>query len=159
MTISLRKANKEDAQLLYEWSQDKVVREMSLSSEQFSWEVHERWFANKMASDRCRIYIAEDGAGQPVGQIRFDLVHEDRAEVAVYTDPHQRGRGLGAGIIQQGTVKFVECVPVKAIDAIIKVENLRSRKAFLKAGYKEIGQECIQGRKCYRLRCIVSPSR
>lgn len=155
MKISLREAKKEDAQLLYEWSQDKVVRQMAFSSADFSWENHERWFANKMESDNCRIYIAENETGKAVGQIRFDVIDGERAEVDVHTDPNWRGRGLGSEIIGQGTRKLVESVAIETVDAIVKAENIKSKKAFLKVGYKEIETECIHGQECYRLRFFL----
>ena len=46
-----------------------------------------------------RIFIAEDGQGDEVGYVRFDI-SKGEAEISVSIDKNERGKGYGIEIIK-----------------------------------------------------------
>jgi len=132
--MRLRAAHADDARLLFSWINDSQIREAAFSSAPIQWEQHQAWFINKLKDPYCIIYIAEDDQAQALGQIRFDRDNL-KATIDVHTNPMQREKGLGTEIIKQGCQQFNASHPNIRIQAIIKKTNLRSYKAFLKAGF------------------------
>lgn len=72
-----------------------------------------------------------------IGSIRFES-KENPIKTNVMLNLDYIGKGLGAEIIRIGTDRFIkEKSPAKPIIAEIKKENIKSTKAFQKAGFKE----------------------
>ena len=141
--MKLRIADIGDCRMLFEWANDNEIRKMALSSEPIEWESHKKWIEKKLSDPNSRIYIAINDQGQPVGQIRFDIMGGG-AEIDVHTKPNLRGKGIGTQIISFGTNQYFSETHVDTIHAIIKLKNIKSLKAFKNAGFKEVGQEIIK---------------
>jgi UDP-2,4-diacetamido-2,4,6-trideoxy-beta-L-altropyranose hydrolase len=133
--FTLRRASADDCRALFEMANDPLVRSMAYSTAPIPWEGHCRWLERKLADAACRIYVAVDAAGAVLGQVRFDVVGADTAEVDVHAHPQQRGRGLGAALIAQGSAAAFDELPVDRLLAVVKPGNERSVKAFERAGY------------------------
>ena len=151
MDIQLRPAEADDATFLFQWANDPDVRKMSLSPDPILWESHQRWFNAKLASDACWMFVAVDKAGQPVGQIRFDVTEEGCAEVDVHTDPDRRGQGIGLQLILLGVQRLLENSSIDTVTALIQCDNAGSRKAFERAGFQMMGAQRIADRECVRM--------
>ena len=136
--MDLIKAEKKDCMLLFEWTNDPMVRSSSFNQAPILLEDHQKWFENKLQSTTSIIYIA-NFKNNPIGQIRLDIQPEERiAKISYSIDRNQRGKGFGPRILS----KIIEVAQkIKKIDKIygeVKKENIASQKSFEKANYKKI---------------------
>jgi RimJ/RimL family protein N-acetyltransferase len=142
--LSLRPARADDARLVWEWANDPTVRAVSFSTEAIPWEQHQRWFAAKLNDPGCAFFIALNGTGVPIGQVRGD-VNNGVAVISVSMDPRFRGNGYGTKVIRQGSAAIFERGQVKTIHAFIRDGNHASQKAFEKAGFTKQEDRIVQG--------------
>ena len=134
--INLRPVDLDDADLLLEWANDPGTRAASFSSEPISGSKHIRWLEKKLDDKDCYFFIAVDYQAIPIGQIRFDC--EDRAAViSVSIAAQYRGSGLGSPVIMAASRKILRIAPVDRIDAYVRADNEKSRRAFINAGYAQ----------------------
>lgn len=131
----LQEASIDDAQLLFEWVNEPVVRMNSFSQEEITFENHLKWLKKKLSSTETRIMILMIGS-VPVGQVRID--YEELNWIIDYSiDKNHRGNGYGKTIIDLLINQFQPYVFI----AKVKNENIASRKVFLSLGFKEITSE------------------
>lgn len=123
---------------MWEWNNAADVREHSFTGEKILWEDHQKWFDDRMSDPECLVLVAEH-EGAPIGQIRFQSRAGD-ATVSIVLDGRFRGRGFGTDVIRRGTSEFFRRTGPGTASAHIKVDNLVSLQAFLKAGYTEISR-------------------
>jgi UDP-2,4-diacetamido-2,4,6-trideoxy-beta-L-altropyranose hydrolase len=150
-SVRLRRVREDDCRLLWEWANDPEVRAVSFSSESIPWEEHLRWFNAKLGNSGCLLLIAEDSAGVPIGQVRFDVVRKNEAVISVSVDRENRGKGFGSTIIRLASQKLCDLTEINVIHAYIKQNNEASFRAFMKAGYKESGVTMISGHQAVHL--------
>jgi RimJ/RimL family protein N-acetyltransferase len=82
------------------------------------------------------LLIAEADS-QPVGVLRYDVA-DRRATVSIYMRSGQAGKGLGTRILRAGSAWLAAHRPdIQNIDAVVRPENMASRRAFIKAGFLE----------------------
>ena len=126
--FSLRKATLADANILFEWTNDPLVRENSFNTEKIEWKNHIQWFENKLKST-SQILVLETPT-QKIGMIRFDAV--DNHYVLNYSISEEfRGRGFGAMIISLGLSTLANLdAKGKEIHAYVKEYNLASLQIF-----------------------------
>lgn len=149
--MQLRNATVDDSKMLFNWANDIEVRNMAFSEEPLVWESHDAWYRQKLQDSTVRIFILLDDDLAPVGQIRFDIGAESKAEVDVHTKPGLRGKGIGRKIIEIGTDKIFEETEVLTVLATIKQGNAKSIHAFSSVGYQHTGKEIIDGVPCCHL--------
>lgn len=131
----LREATEADADLLFEWANDKSVRENSFSTDKITYDEHIRWFHHMLADEQVRqyIYIQE---GEPTGQIRI-TIDGQAAEIGYSICKEKRGMGYGKEMIALLAVRVKEEYPnVKKLKAKVKPDNIASRTLFLNRGYE-----------------------
>ena len=134
--INIRPAGIEDCRDLWEWRNHPAVREWCFDQEEIGYEDHQEWFKKKINEGTSDIYVAENTLGEKIGQVRFDKA-PDGTVINVNLNPAFFSRGLGNRVIKQATGVFLEGNPgVKEIKAKIITENVASKKAFEKAGYR-----------------------
>lgn len=143
--LRLRRVRDDDCRLLWQWANDPEVRKVAFSVAYIPWEDHLRWFAHKKSDLHCLHFIAVDDQDRPVGQVRFDIKEGDNAEIDVSIAKEKRGSGYGKLILELAAKELFRTTTVRAIDSFIKIDNIRSIKAFEKAKYKRIGPLTIQG--------------
>lgn len=132
----LRPAGAADCDPIWTWRNADIVRRFSGSTEAIGLEEHRRWFAAALANPERRIVLAEL-QGQVAGILRYDRVGSV-ATISVYLTPGFMGRGLGAGLIAQGSGWVAANWPgVATIEAHVRPENGASRAAFVAAGFTE----------------------
>lgn len=144
-TISLRPAEPADEERLWKWANDPAVRRAAFRPAEIPWADHRLWFGQKLASPRCAIFLADDTAGNPFGQIRFDWDDDGEAEVDVSIAPGRRQRGWGSALIRRGVDALFERHPVSAVRALIRPENAASVRAFERAGFEPRGAVSVHG--------------
>ncbi len=142
--ITLRRAQEEDARLLWEWANDPSVRSVSFTQDPIAWADHLRWFQAKRKDPRCLFYVGTDSSGTPIGQIRFDS-RDDEAEVSVSLDARHRAHGQGSALILAGSRKVFATSRVRTLHAYIREGNEPSVRAFTKAGYIREGTAVVHG--------------
>ena len=136
MSYRLRKANVEDAKLIFDWANEPDVRANSFNPELIEWDNHIKWFRNKLDSVGCIILILEEH-DHPIGQIRFDLNDEAQWEVDYSVGSEFRGQGIGKRIIKEGMSHLHQNKYHEPIVAKVKRSNIPSLKVFRKLGFKE----------------------
>jgi RimJ/RimL family protein N-acetyltransferase len=134
----------EDCQLLWQWSNDPVVRAASFNTEPIAWEEHIEWFNSKLNNPAWYCYILYNEDSLPIGQVRFDTMGYE-AEISISISSDFRGHGYGSEAIHLASMQLFRETAVKRINAYSKSENTASMIAFTKASYKERGVEIIKG--------------
>jgi UDP-2,4-diacetamido-2,4,6-trideoxy-beta-L-altropyranose hydrolase len=141
--LRFRRARAEDRRLLWEWANDPKVRAASFSSTLIPWETHVDWFAQKLASDKSLLLIAEDEQAVPFGQIRFDFRQRGEADLNISLTAEKQGCGLAVPVIQAGIRELFANSNCSRVHAFVKLENVPSSKAFERAGFVRIGIEQV----------------
>ena len=133
--LDLRKVTENDKGVLFQWRNDPMVRNCSFSTHIIACEEHERWFDQKLKSPDVVMYMGYLN-NEKIGTIRFET-DVKRTLVSVVLNPAYIGKGFGASLIKEGSLKFIqESQALTPIIAEIKSENIASVNAFLKAGYQ-----------------------
>jgi UDP-2,4-diacetamido-2,4,6-trideoxy-beta-L-altropyranose hydrolase len=151
--LRLRPAREDDGRLLWEWANDPQVRVAAFSWQPISWEQHQAWFASKMKDPSCRIFIAEDGGGRPVGQFRVDWRSQQEGDIDVSVASEFRATGKGSALIDMGSSRAL-LETGGCLHALVKVGNQASRRAFERAGFRTLGEEVVQG--CHAVHYVRS---
>jgi UDP-2,4-diacetamido-2,4,6-trideoxy-beta-L-altropyranose hydrolase len=146
-SLNMRLVGPQDRELLWQWANDPLVRKSAFNTAPITWDDHMRWFARKQADPGCHHFIAIDQDGHAVGQIRFDHVvaNEPEFEVDVSIGSEWRGYGYGAQIIGLGVEALCQLTAVRAVHALVRVENIASRRAFEKAGFMLLQPSFVKG--------------
>ncbi len=143
-TLTLRPVRREDCALLWKWANDPTVREVSFSLDPIPWEKHVYWFESKLADPLCLIFIGVSQNDEPIGQVRFELSDNDKAEIHVVIDESYRGQGYGSKLIDLAVTELFRNTSVQSVNAFVKSTNHASMRAFEKAGFKKIGAVTIK---------------
>lgn len=148
-SLRVRRATTEDALAIWEWANERSARGQSFHPEPIPLTEHVAWYAARMGSPDCRIWVACDG-DRPVGQVRYDRTGV-RAEVAITIAAEHRARGLGRYLLRTTASMACDELSVEALVALILDGNDPSMRAFEAAGYVAEGREQRNGRWAVRL--------
>ena len=133
MKILLRNAQADDVRLCFDWANDPAVRRQSFDSSPVAWPEHRAWFAQRL-SDSV-LLVAQDEAGVPVGQVRFERKGAWRVNYSVGAE--FRGAGLGAKMLAMAIAELRRREPGARLQGEIKRDNAASRKVFAALGFRE----------------------
>lgn len=132
----LRKVEKQDIDLLYNWVCDPEVRRKSLNTNPITYIEHLSWFLKKISADETVIYIYCYN-NIPVGQIRIEI-DGHIASINYSIDKKYRGKGHGKRILLLLEEKLCsEYKNIKKLTAIVKIDNIASNKKFEQLGYSK----------------------
>ena len=131
--LFLRSAVQGDAKLYFEWANDPAVRRQSFDSRPVAWPDHQAWFSQRL-SDSI-LLVAEDEAGVPLGQVRFERKGAWRVNYSVGAE--FRGAGLGAKMLAMAIAELRHRAPGARLQGEIKPDNAASRKVFAALGFRE----------------------
>ena len=67
----IRKINQKDVKLIYDWTNDPLVRSQSFNSESINYSDHQKWFESKLNNPKALLLINEY-EGSPIGIVRFE---------------------------------------------------------------------------------------
>jgi spore coat polysaccharide biosynthesis predicted glycosyltransferase SpsG/RimJ/RimL family protein N-acetyltransferase len=133
--LRYRPATIADLDLLLEWRNDPEVRAVSRNTGVIAREDHERWLSGVLA-DPDRTLLVVEQAGHPAATVRFDR-EGDQAEISVTVAPERRGGGVGARAIREAAELELAAWPsLAAVIAEVQERNVRSLRAFERAGYR-----------------------
>jgi UDP-2,4-diacetamido-2,4,6-trideoxy-beta-L-altropyranose hydrolase len=138
--ISLRDAKNADALLYFDWANDPEVRRQSFDNRPIAWEAHQAWFAKRLAD--AVLLVAEDEAGVPLGQVRFERQGAWRVNYSMAAE--FRGVGLSAKMLGMAIAQLHKREPAALLQAQVKKENVVSRKVFGALGFKEVSATMFQ---------------
>lgn len=132
--IFLREALQSDIDLLFEWTNDPIVRKNSFQTEKIPYNTHREWFDRMMENKNIVQYILMDGE-EPVGQIRL-IIDGDEAEIGYSISAIHRQKGYGRLILQLILEEAKHRYPeIKTLIAKVKPTNIASKKLFESEGY------------------------
>ncbi len=135
--IFLRPARKADCRDIWLWRNHPRVRQQAFFSRPIAYADHRKWFRRMKDDARVRLYIAENFRKEKIGQARFDRDGRRSSLISANLNPEFFGRRLGSRLVQEATRDFLKKYPaVKHVLADIKLNNVISQKAFVKAGYQ-----------------------
>jgi len=127
-----------DAALLHAWRDDPHSRAMSLDPRPIGWDEHAAWVRRLLADpDRLQL-LAEEGAGGPVGAIRFDRDGRE-AVVSVVVAPAARGRGLARRLVAVAEAQ-ARRLGSDAVALEVRADNRAARALYARLGYVEVAR-------------------
>jgi UDP-2,4-diacetamido-2,4,6-trideoxy-beta-L-altropyranose hydrolase len=144
--LSVRKAQPEDAFMIWQWANDPVTRQNSFRQDAISWDSHEIWYSHKVADPQVGIWVLEC-EGIPVGQIRYDRI-DGTAEISITVGSGYRGRGFSTALLRLTRDLAMQCLRVNRLVAYVFPENYASCRAFLSAGYNQLLDQMVSGHQC-----------
>lgn len=135
--VRLRPATPEDALALWQWRNDPEVRRASFAQEPVPLEEHRRWLAETLGRADRRLFVALLD-GEAVATARLDLTAEE-AVVSLTVAPERRGLGLGPAVLDALAAEAFGRLGLRKLVARVKGDNLPSRRAFERAGFRGVG--------------------
>ena len=138
--LRLRQATDADREQLLEWRNEPTTRAASRRTELVTPEEHAGWLAGVLADPDRHLLIAELDH-HPVGQVRFDRRRAYDYEISISLDPARRGRQLAAPLIEAGCEWLWTKTNAASVEAGVRVDNERSARAFLAAGFRPLPHE------------------
>lgn len=142
LNLKFRKVNLQDAKLVFDWSNEPVVRQFSFNSEPLIWENHLEWFSKKI-KDKNTLFLIAEVNNKPAGVVRYEI-NENHAVVGILIDKIFRGQKLAPEFLKQSAELYFKNYNIP-IWAYIKKENKASIKSFENARYMYIKEEIIKG--------------
>jgi|TARA_B100001750_G_C15447929_1_gene567272 RimJ/RimL family protein N-acetyltransferase len=136
INFKIRKSNNNDQKLIWKWRNDPESRLMFFNTSVVSWEEHLEWY-NEIESDKNKLCLVAENNGQLLAVSHFHKAGTS-ASISVNTNPDFRGQGHGYHLIREFSNVARKILELKEINAVVKVNNTRSIKSFIKAGFKEI---------------------
>jgi spore coat polysaccharide biosynthesis protein SpsF len=127
---------------------DPSVRAQAIHDEDIPWELHDRWFNDRLSRQDSRILIGLD-QHVPVGVVRFDVLDRE-AIVAIAVQAEHRGRGIGKGLIRLVTAHALNRPDVAVAVAYVRPENTASQRAFTGCGFSYAREVSIDGKQLLR---------
>ncbi|HEY8889399.1 MAG TPA: GNAT family N-acetyltransferase [Clostridium sp.] len=130
----LKKVVESDCKILFQWSNEKLVRGNSFSSKAITFEEHMEWFKKRLGSNSCYLYIFCIDEN-PVGQVRLDVENEI-GTISYSLDKDYRGQGLAIEMLELLENQIYESnMKVKILKGYVKSGNLASQKVFQRLQY------------------------
>jgi RimJ/RimL family protein N-acetyltransferase len=86
--------------------------------------------------------------GEPQGQVRYDKISSDEAEIDVSIAPEHRGQGMGTLALCLTRDLAINDLGVSRVVGIVMTSNLASSAAFRKAGFIEGDRRTVKGHEC-----------
>lgn len=126
----LREVTQKDCNLLYEWVNDRTVRESSFNLDEISYDEHVSWFNKKLKSKDSFMYVLKVNQDD-VGLIRLDKLDYNSFLINYSIAKEYRGKGYATELLKLIKEKY----PLSLLIGKVKPTNIGSIKAFIKAGY------------------------
>ncbi len=165
LPLSPCEPTREHAALVMAWRNDPTTLAMFYHHEPKVWEsfwpeFRDRYFVD---ADLPPAFALADG--RAVAFLRFERIDDESegapaVDISVNVDPEARGRGYGVAALA-GAIVFLRERGVAACWAEIRPENAASRRAFLRAGWREVDEVektiVDTGETCTIRRYVVNP--
>lgn len=138
--LHLRPAHAEDAEPAWHWRNAPSTRAVSTDPAELPLATHLAWWQGSLGRADRRLWMAALGDAA-VGVLRVDIAGVD-ATVSIYCDPAMTGLGLGPRMLAALVSRVRQELPeVRRLLAVIRPDNLASRRAFASVGFIEDGPQ------------------
>jgi RimJ/RimL family protein N-acetyltransferase len=128
----LRQADEKDLKFLFSLRNEPTTAVYSRRGFVPRTELHKDYFKNGKKTPYIAVHKGED-----IGYIIFEeLTDETSVEISVAILRDYRGQGLGTLLIKNASLFALDVLGYETVVASIMPSNLRSIRAFVKAGYK-----------------------
>lgn len=141
LNVSFRKANETDVMMVYNWSNNVLVRNNSYNSAPIVLSNHKKWFESKI-KDYNTLFLIALVNNKPAGIVRYSI-EDEFAVVGILVSETYRGQKLAATFLKKAADLYFK-TQEKPILAYIKKENSASIKAFEAASYRYFKDDMIQ---------------
>lgn len=141
---SFRRASFADVIQLWHIANEPSIRQCGFYPASISLADHVIWLEKKLASPASLLFVIEDG-GAIVGQVRYDRISVEAAEIGISLLPPYRGRGLGTRMISETLSLVCQELGVSRILANVRMENPTSIHLFEKLGFQRCGEGVKNG--------------
>ena len=139
LEVSIRKAKLSDSKFLLKIHNESVKRKFinSIKVEKKNFNIWDKWFKNKLKSKNFILYIGKTGSQKEFGYVSFDEIIKRVFEVRIGNLPKFYGKGLGSLLLFKSLKKFLKLHQPKKVISLVKKNNIRSSKCFLKNFFKK----------------------
>lgn len=133
--IEIRNVTPHDSKNIFEWRNNRKIRDVSRDSELITWDEHQKWFDAVLADSNRQLLIGMINENQ-IGVVRFDI-EKDVAEVSIYLVPEKDYFGKGKGLLLASEEWLrINHPEIKSINATVMSGNEVSKRLFLGSGYR-----------------------
>lgn len=143
--IALRAPEPDDLDNLYRWENDQSMWAVGISTCPLSrhqlWEYIRTYDADIFNARQLRLMIVSVATGETVGTVDLcDFSPRDhRAMVGMLVEERHRGKGIGRRALSLVEDYCRQILGMIQISAVVRVDNLPSRRLFDGAGYEPSG--------------------
>ena len=131
--LSLRKVNKKDESLLFNWANDSDVRKWSFNKKIITLDKHKIWFEGMISNENVLIWILEDG-NMPAGMVRLEK--EGSSILLNYLiAPKYRGKKLASKMLDMAMKELNTYWKNVKVLAYTLPNNIASIKSLENAGF------------------------
>lgn len=121
----------EDCEILFDWRNHKINRNASFSSIELVYNDHKKWLMKKLRDKNCIFRMVKRGK-KNCGTVRFDCINEI-AIISIYKNPSVKfAPNLIISSVNWLSSNYKQ---INEVQADILSSNIRSIKAFKKAGF------------------------
>jgi RimJ/RimL family protein N-acetyltransferase len=133
--ITVLRATDNDSKDIWEWRNDELTKQMSITTDSVSWETHSIWYQKSLVNPNRYLYIGFLNDSEKIGMCRFDLdSNTNIAEVSININPQHRIKKLSSQLLSQTISKYFE-EKNTTLSAKIKKTNIGSIKCFKKCDF------------------------
>jgi GNAT superfamily N-acetyltransferase len=137
--LTARRADMDDARLLWEWHNDPGARAGSRNADIVPWPQHLAWLESSLRREDRILLVVEDIVG-PVGTVRWDLEGLGEWEVSIAVAPQRRGQLLARPLLHAAEAALSEVAhssgtKLTAYLAVVHVDNAGSVRLFETSAY------------------------
>lgn len=134
------KATHDDSRDIWLWRNDPITREMSITTDEVSWDSHSQWFGKVLENNDRHLFIGLDDLNNKLGMCRFDKM-DNGYEVSINLNPQFRGKKISTTLLSKAINAMKNIIENQRTNfyATIKSTNLTSRKCFFNCGFGLVG--------------------
>lgn len=132
--VTIRMADKEDCEQVYQWQTEDGARQYARNPEPPQYEEHVQWFHNKIRCPSSYLFIVSTN-GKPCGIARLDPKSDDKIEsayeVSILISQQSQGKGVAKAALDQ----LSKYAPNANLIAEVNAKNNASIQLFKNSGY------------------------
>lgn len=132
LPIEFRAATLKDSKLIFNWSNEALVRQNSFNSEALVFENHDEWYREKL-QEASQIFLIVMVDQTEAALVRY-TIQDDHAVVGISISKAFRGKQLASRILIDSAKEYFKTNTLP-IFAFIKKNNIASIRSFENAGY------------------------
>lgn len=140
--LKVREVIENDSELIFNWSNDPLVRAQSFKSNTIEYKNHANWLKEKLKNNNSLLLINQFKSIN-IGLVRFD-VEKDNCTIGILLDKKHRGKGLSSLMLIISSTYYFNRFSIP-ISAHIKESNIASIRSFEKAGFNFFNEITING--------------